>query len=359
MTRRKRPGRGLGKTYHSARVSAGPSSERRKFYAVRAGRDGFCGVVNSWDECQFQISGVSGVAFKSFRTYDEASAFAQNKPLDVPFTKPTKKKFYAVRYNGYSGVFTSWDECKLHVHGRPNATYKSFRTLREAEEFAHGGDAKPETHSGSAAGIAGEKVESPDEVVEPFQNTTEVGQDATGKGDPPLTDVGIAIEEIQYRQAPQEHLVVFTDGACINNGRPNSRAGYGVFFGEGSPLNISKPLPGKPTNQRAEMMAVLIAIRTALKHGLVSRGGILEIRTDSQYTKNGVDKWVDGWKKKNWKTAAGTDVKNKDLWIALDAAKLELLESGVMFHLVWVKGHAGNPGNEAADQLAVAGIYEM
>lgn len=68
---------------------------------------------------------------------------------------------------------------------------------------------------------------------------------------------------------------------------------------------------------------------------------------------------MDGWKKRDWKTANGADVKNRDLWVALDAAKDELLESGVNFHLVWVKGHAGHPGNEAADELAVAGIYEM
>lgn len=79
----------------------------------------------------------------------------------------------------------------------------------------------------------------------------------------------------------------------------------------------------------------------------------------SKYTKSGVDNWVDGWRKKNWKTSAGTDVKNKDLWVALDSARVQLLERGIMFHLVWVKGHAGNPGNEAADRLAVAGIHQL
>lgn len=77
----------------------------------------------------------------------------------------------------------------------------------------------------------------------------------------------------------------------------------------------------------------------------------------SQYTKNGMEKWVYGWKRNNWKTSAGGDVKNRDLWVALDLATTELLNRGIRFHLVWVKGHAGDPGNEAADRLAVAGIY--
>lgn len=78
-----------------------------------------------------------------------------------------------------------------------------------------------------------------------------------------------------------------------------------------------------------------------------------------QYTKNGMEKWVAGWKKKKWKTVQGQDVKNKDLWVALDAAKLDLMKRTISFVLQWVKGHSGNPGNEAADRLAVAGIHQV
>lgn len=253
MTNRKKAGRGVRKPSHSTRASAGSASGSRKFYAVRGGRGGFSGVLNSWDECALQTTGVRGSAFKKFGTYDEALAFAQNKALDAPFTKQKKTKYYAVRYNGFNEIFTSWEECSLYVKGVSNASYKSFRTLEEATEFAHAKD-------DSAGG----------QPVSEFENSGTIAGIA-----------GAVVGGSESKPAPNEHLVVFTDGACTNNGKPNSRAGYGVFFGEGSPLNISKPLPGRATNQRAEMMAVLMAIRTVLDHDLVVQGGILEIRTDS------------------------------------------------------------------------------
>lgn len=75
-----------------------------------------------------------------------------------------------------------------------------------------------------------------------------------------------------------------------------------------------------------------------------------------QYTKQGIEQWIDMWKRKGWKTTAKTDVKNRDLWEAVDAAKTELEREQVNLILKWVKGHAGVPGNEAADRLAVRGI---
>lgn len=75
----------------------------------------------------------------------------------------------------------------------------------------------------------------------------------------------------------------------------------------------------------------------------------------AQYTKQGIESWVENWKKNGWKSAAGKPVKNKDLWMALDKTRITLLESGVQLELVWVKGHAGCPGNEAADHLATQG----
>ncbi len=66
-------------------------------------------------------------------------------------------------------------------------------------------------------------------------------------------------------------------------------------------------------------------------------------------------KWVKGWKAKGWKTSAGSDVKNKDLWEQLDEMQGKYKDKNIDFDLVWVKGHVGNPGNEAADRLAVLG----
>lgn len=80
----------------------------------------------------------------------------------------------------------------------------------------------------------------------------------------------------------------------------------------------------------------------------------VELYTDSQYVRKGITEWMHGWKRNGWKTAAKKPVKNEDLWRALDD---EVSRHSVNWH--WVKGHAGNPGNELADQLANKGVEEL
>ncbi|MDO9452600.1 MAG: ribonuclease HI, partial [Stagnimonas sp.] len=102
------------------------------------------------------------------------------------------------------------------------------------------------------------------------------------------------------------------------------------------------------TNNRMEMMAAIMALE-ALKEPCS-----ITLFTDSVYVRSGILEWLEGWKKRGWKTASKQPVKNVDLWQRLDAARLP--------HQVdwrWVKGHAGDPGNEAADQLANKGIDTM
>jgi ribonuclease HI len=101
------------------------------------------------------------------------------------------------------------------------------------------------------------------------------------------------------------------------------------------------------TNNRMEMMAVIQAL-SALK-----RPCQVQLHLDSQYVLKGITEWVKGWKAKGWKTAAKQDVKNVDLWKQLDAL---VAQSGHRIDWRWVKGHAGDPGNERADALANAGV---
>jgi ribonuclease HI len=95
---------------------------------------------------------------------------------------------------------------------------------------------------------------------------------------------------------------------------------------------------------------------TAVIEGLnaLTRPCAVCIVTDSQYVKNGVEQWMDGWKRKGWKTAAGKPVANQDLWQALDSA---LGPHTVRWS--WVKGHAGHPENERADELANRGVLKL
>ena len=140
-------------------------------------------------------------------------------------------------------------------------------------------------------------------------------------------------------------VVIYTDGACKGNPGPG---GWGVLMR--SPDGTEKELCGgelETTNNRMEMMAVIQALQ-ALK-----RPCEVTLHLDSQYVLKGVTEWLAGWKAKGWKTAAKQPVKNVDLWQLLDTLALQ----GV--HTIdwrWVKGHAGDPGNERADALANRGV---
>nr|WP_202806081.1 ribonuclease HI [Snodgrassella communis] len=137
-------------------------------------------------------------------------------------------------------------------------------------------------------------------------------------------------------------VTLYTDGAC--KGNPGV-GGWGAFLQSG---RHSKELFGgeaNTTNNRMELTAVIQGL-AALK-----RPCIVNIYTDSQYVKNGMQEWIHNWKARGWKTASKQPVKNVELWQALDA---EVNKHQVHWH--WIKGHAGNPGNEKADELANRGV---
>nr|WP_239324225.1 ribonuclease HI [Snodgrassella gandavensis] len=137
-------------------------------------------------------------------------------------------------------------------------------------------------------------------------------------------------------------VTLYTDGAC--KGNPGV-GGWGAFLQSGQ---HSKELFGgeaNTTNNRMELTAVIQGL-AALK-----RPCIVNIYTDSQYVKNGMQEWIHNWKARGWKTASKQPVKNVELWQALDA---EVNKHQVHWH--WVKGHAGDPGNEKADELANRGV---
>jgi ribonuclease HI len=139
-------------------------------------------------------------------------------------------------------------------------------------------------------------------------------------------------------------IEIWTDGACSGNPGPG---GWGVVIRSGG--KMSELYGGEPgtTNNRMEMMAAIKALESA------PDGSSVILHTDSQYVKDGLTKWIIGWKRNGWKTASKDPVKNQDLWQRLDAANQK--------HKVdwrWVKGHAGDAGNERADTLARRGCDE-
>ena len=139
-------------------------------------------------------------------------------------------------------------------------------------------------------------------------------------------------------------ITIYTDGACKGNPGPG---GWGVLLKSGT---VEKELFGgerETTNNRMEMMAVIEAFK-ALK-----RPCQVTLHLDSKYVLQGITEWLPGWKAKGWKTAAKQPVKNVDLWQQLDAL---VNTGGHDIKWQWVKGHAGDPGNERADALANKGV---
>lgn len=133
-------------------------------------------------------------------------------------------------------------------------------------------------------------------------------------------------------------IKIWTDGSCLGNPGPG---GWAFIATDGK--NTAERNGGEPntTNNRMELMAVISALTAARKHSEV------EIHTDSQYVKNGMQTWIKNWKARGWKTADKKPVKNQDLWMKLDE-----LASTVKIHWIWVRGHDGEKFNERCDELA-------
>lgn len=133
-------------------------------------------------------------------------------------------------------------------------------------------------------------------------------------------------------------LKIWTDGSCLGNPGPG-----GWAFVATNGQNTAERSGGErdTTNNRMELMAVIRALTAAHRHSEI------ELHTDSQYVKNGMQLWLKNWKKNNWHTANKKPVKNQDLWMQLDA-----LSGAIKIHWHWVRGHNGDEMNERCDELA-------
>ena len=140
-------------------------------------------------------------------------------------------------------------------------------------------------------------------------------------------------------------VTIFADGGCRGNPGPG---GWGVLL---QASGVEKELSGgeaNTTNNRMELTAVIRALEA------LRRPSSVAVHTDSQYVQKGISQWIHNWKRNGWRTADKKPVKNADLWQMLDS-----LTHQHTIQWIWVKGHAGNPGNERADRLANRGIDEI
>ncbi|KAI0464877.1 hypothetical protein LJB42_000088 [Komagataella kurtzmanii] len=267
-----------------------------------------------------------------------------------------KAYYYAVRKGQNIGIYHSWNDCQRQVSGYSNAEFKKFSSAAEAQDYLNkssidktASNRNSSTHSlpftstnrllTSNSGVS--------KVTKPINHGV-----ATNHG--PLLNRELISDELCFN-----HEIVYTDGATRGNGKFGAKGGYGVFFKENDLKNISKPLTGVQTNQRAELSAVrdaLIIIEKDLASGSKKH---YTIRTDSRYTINSITKWVTKWKQNDWRTATGP-VQNRDLiepcTNLMESVNSKYKELGMPpLNIEYVKGHSGDYGNEMADKLATAG----
>lgn len=140
-------------------------------------------------------------------------------------------------------------------------------------------------------------------------------------------------------------VTIYTDGACSGNPGPG---GWGAILISGEHRKELHGGARATTNNQMELTAAIEGL-DALK-----ASSVVDLHTDSTYVRDGITKWIHGWKRNGWKTAAKKPVKNADLWKRLDEAQKR---HQISWH--WVKGHAGHPENERADELARQGVAEL
>mmetsp|Transcript_17379 Transcript_17379/g.24918 ORF Transcript_17379/g.24918 Transcript_17379/m.24918 type:complete len:343 (-) Transcript_17379:151-1179(-) len=261
------------------------------------------------------------------------------------------KKFYGIAggQNKFYGVTSTWSDCFKLVKGVRNVKYKSFPSYSDAEQFVRDHDTEGLNKFEFINNAGKRMVEVEEEQVENVLRSP-IMPTRTERG------ASTAVETIPVPASDEEHIVIYTDGACKSNGTGLAVAGYGVFFGPNDLRNKAVPLEGSvQTNNRAELQAVLTALEILLQEAETGDRRSAEVRTDSNYVKKGLTEWIHKWKQNGWRTKGGSGgVKNRDLWERLDEAKKKI-EDYRSLKIEWVKGHGVDAGNIAADNLAVLG----
>jgi ribonuclease HI len=140
-------------------------------------------------------------------------------------------------------------------------------------------------------------------------------------------------------------VIIYTDGACKGNPGPG---GWGAYLKAGTHEKSLCGGEAGTTNNRMELLAVIEALH------VLKRPCAITLFTDSEYVRKGITEWIHNWKRRGWRTADNKPVKNADLWQRLDS---EAARHQMTWR--WVKGHAGDPGNERADQLANEGVRKV
>ena len=278
------------------------------YYAIAIGRKP--GIYTDWGQCFMNISGFSNAIFKKCKTLKEAEDFLlNNKEQKIMMKYKNKNKMKCKSKNEY--------ECKNKMKCKSKNEYECKKTDKKCKK-------KNEN----------DKKNYIDNIW--IENATMIVKNTSIVNDP-----------------SSKIFNIYTDGSCINNGTKNAKAGIGVYFGKDNTRNVSEPFYNNPTNQRAELYAIIKAI-TLLTDWELNNKKII-IYTDSQYSIFCIEKWYQQWVKNGWKTKKNKNVKNKKL-----IKQLHTLVKTNHILLKHIRSHTNKNdihsiGNSKADQLAIKG----
>lgn len=147
-------------------------------------------------------------------------------------------------------------------------------------------------------------------------------------------------------------ILIYSDGACSGNPGPGGWGAIVIGGGEVTELGDGHPAT---TNNRMEMSAIVGALNLCLRKYQQTPPESIQVFTDSVYVIRGITQWIFGWKRRGWRNAENEEVSNQDIWIELDKAVMDIKNRfGITIEWSFVKGHAGIPGNERCDEIAVA-----
>ncbi|EGW30553.1 uncharacterized protein SPAPADRAFT_63394 [Spathaspora passalidarum NRRL Y-27907] len=279
--------------------------------------------------------------------------------------------YYAVAKGNKAGIYNTWDECKAQTNGYSGSVFKKFPTQEAAQEFVNsrsGNNSSTPVQSKSYS--SGGSYRSGGSSYSSGGSYRSRGSySSSGSSHPTISSTSFTVGTTHPAKKTTKEKI-YVDGACRGNGKFKSpSAGYGVFYGDKDPRNAAVPLnkvyKGKPTNQRAELYAMnhaLENINQELKNNKACRPS--EIHSDSKYAIESVTNWSRRWKQEGWKTSQNKDVANADLIKPMVELKEKIdtqykERSWEPLGFTHVRGHAGNEGNERADQLANLGADAM
>lgn len=307
--------------------------------------------LNFRSECEAQVKGYSGAAYKKFKSLKEAEEFVDGQPQSKRMKTSDEPAKSPINYVALGKLLKDKNKINFAENfkkGLKKAQMKSSTDAIEIEDSSSESDMQerekafldlPEYDSDEkAAATTSTSAQS---------SSTDLTK-VKAKPPEPTTLQKVGLSRSQFHVDAQGFVHVYTDGACENNGRYTARAGLGVYFGDGHLFNTSKPVKGRPTNNCGEIQAAIEAIKIAQLHQIQR----LRIFTDSQFLINSACFWIKNWKQKGWKLSTGKSVVNKRDFMKLD----ELIEKGDMV-IEWryIPAHKGHHGNEEADKLAKEG----